>query len=64
MDLFKQLVALNNQIELKKLSLEFYTIDSDDEEEDIEFTKEIREKFIQNYDKTNSRQFKIKNNIN
>jgi len=60
MDLFKQLVELNNQIELKKLSLEFYTIDSDDEEEDIEFTKEIREKFIQNYDKTNSRQFKIK----
>ena len=60
MNLFKWLIELNNKIELEKLSLEYYTIDSGDEEEDIEFTKEIREKFIQKYDKRNNRQFKIK----
>lgn len=63
MDLFKKLVELNNKIELEKLALEYYSIDSDDEEEEIEFTKEIREKFIQKYDKKNNRQFKIKINI-
>jgi|TARA_B110000285_G_scaffold192998_1_gene221759 uncharacterized protein with gpF-like domain len=60
MDLFKKLVELNNKIELEKLALEYYSIDSDEEEEEIEFTKEIRVKFIQKYDKKNSRQFKIK----
>ena len=39
---------------------EYYTIDSDDEEEEIEFIKETRDKFIQKYDKRNNRQFKIK----
>jgi hypothetical protein len=62
MDLFKQLVELNNKIELETLALEYYTVDSDDEEEEIEFTKEIRNKFIRKYDKRNNRQFKIKNN--
>jgi hypothetical protein len=62
MDLFKQLVELNNKIELEKLALGYYTVDSDDEEEEIEFTKEIRNKFIRKYDKRNNRQFKIKNN--
>jgi len=60
MDLFKQLIELNNKIELKILALNYYTIDSEDEDEEIEFTKETREKFIKNYDKTNNRQFKIK----
>ena len=60
MDLFKQLVELNNKIELEKLALEYYTFDSDDEEEEIEFTKEIRDRFIRKYDKRNNRQFKIK----
>ena len=63
MDLFKQLVKLNNKIELERLANKYYTIDSDEEEEEIEFIKETREKFIQRYDKNNNRQFKIKNNI-
>jgi hypothetical protein len=62
MDLFKQLVELNNKIELEKIASEYYSIDSGEEEEEIEFTKEIRMKFIQKYDKRNNRQFKIKKN--
>ena len=60
MDLFKRLIELNNKIELERLANEYYTIDSDDEEEEIEFIKETRDKFIQKYDKRNNRQFKIK----
>ena len=60
MDLFKELVELNNKIELEKLANEYYTIDSDEEEEEIEFINETKIKFIQKYDKKNNRQFKIK----
>lgn len=60
MDLFKELVELNNKIELEKLANEYYTIDSDEEEEEIEFINETKTKFIQKYDKKNNRQFKIK----
>tara|TARA_Y100000992_G_C21150767_1_gene436102 strand:- start:233 stop:418 length:186 start_codon:yes stop_codon:yes gene_type:complete len=60
MDLFKELVELNNKIELEKFANEYYTIDSDEEEEEIEFINETKIKFIQKYDKKNNRQFKIK----
>lgn len=61
MDLFKELVELNNKIELEKLANEYYTIDSEEEEEEeIEFINETKTKFIQKYDKKNNRQFKIK----
>ena len=60
MDLFKQLVELNNKIELNKLLLEYYTVDSDDEEDELEFINETRVKFIEKYDKKNNRQFKLK----
>ena len=53
MDLFKELVELNNKIELEKLAKEYYTIDSDEEEEEIEFINETKTKFIQKYDKKN-----------
>ena len=62
MDFFKQLVELNNSIELEKLSETTYTIDSDDEEEDIEFIQSLREKFINDYLKINNRQFKLVRN--
>jgi len=58
MDLFKQLIELNNKIELDKLSLEYYTIDSDDDEEEIEFIEVTRINFVKKYDKINNRQFK------
>ena len=52
MDLFKELVELNNKIELEKLANEYYTIDSEEEEEEeIEFINETKTKFIQKYDK-------------
>ena len=62
MDLLKQLVELNNSIELHKLSETIYTIDSDDEEEDIEFIQSLRDKFVNDYLKVNNRQFKLVRN--
>ena len=62
MDLLKQLVELNNSIELHKFSETIYTIDSDDEEEDIEFIQSLRDKFVNDYLKVNNRQFKLVRN--
>ena len=62
MDLLKQLVELNNSIELKKLSETTYTIDSEDEDEDIEFIQSLRKEFIDDYLKINNRQFKLVRN--
>lgn len=59
MEFMKQLIALNNKIELDKLVKEIYPIDSEDEEEEIEFTKEVRDKFCNQYNKQNNRQFKL-----
>lgn len=59
MELFRDLVELNNQIELKKLAESIYTIESDDEEEEIEFIHSLRQKFISEYLKINNRQFKL-----
>ena len=59
MEFMKQLMELNNKIELEKLVKEIYPIDSDDDEEEIEFTKEVREKFCKQFNKRNNRQFKL-----
>ena len=59
MDLFKTLIELNNRIELEKIATEKYNYDSDDDEEEKEFIKETRKKFVDNYNKKNNRQFKI-----
>ena len=55
----KQLIELNNQIELNNWSKEIYQSDSDDDDEDIQFTKEVRDTFCKQYDKKNNRQFKL-----
>jgi len=60
MDFFKELIQLNNEIELKKISIHKYTIDSDEEEDDIILIKELRDTFIQEYNKVNNRQFELK----
>jgi hypothetical protein len=62
MDFFKELIELNNKIELTKLSLEYLEIDSDDDDEDIEFIQKQREIFINDYNKNNFRLFKLKKN--
>lgn len=59
MEFMKQLIELNNRIELERLSREIFPNDSDDEEEEIEFTKEVREKFCKQFNKKNNRQFKL-----
>ena len=59
MDLFKTLIELNNKIELEKIATEKYNYDSDDDEEEKEFINETRNKFVNNYNKRNNRQFKI-----
>ena len=57
MDLIKQLIEINNELTLKKISEEKYTIDSDDDEEDIKYIHECRQNFIYQYNKVNNRQF-------
>ena len=57
MDLIKELMELNNEITLSKLAEEKYTIDSDDDDEDIKYIHECRQKFIHQYHKVNNRQF-------
>jgi len=57
MDLIKELMEINNKLTLEKLSKTKYTIDEDDDEEEVEYTKECREKFIDKYNKVNNRQF-------
>lgn len=59
MDLFKTLIELNNRIELEKIAGKKYNYDSDDDEEEKEFIKDTRKKFVNNYNKRNNRQFKI-----
>ena len=58
MDLIKQLIEINTELTLKKISEEKYTIDSDDDEEDIKYIHECRQNFIYQYNKVNNRQFK------
>ena len=59
MDFIKDLIELNNELELTQISKKIYTIDSDEEEDDIEYIKDLRKKFIKDYLKINNRQFKM-----
>ena len=59
MDFIKQLIELNNKIELEKIAKELYQSDSEDEEEEVLFTNGVRENFCKQYDKRNNRQFKL-----
>ena len=59
MDFFKELIELNNKIEVNKLAKETYEIDSDDEEEEIEYILKLRKNLITQYNKINNRQFKL-----
>lgn len=62
MDFFKALLELNTQIEIKKLADKYYEIDSDDDEEDIEYITTEKNNLIINYNKKNSRLFKLTKN--
>ena len=60
MDFFKELVELNNKIELKTLTEKYYEIDSEDDEDEIIEIKTIRTNLVNKYDKNNFRLFKLK----
>ena len=60
MDFFKELVELNNLIELKKLAEKYYEIDSDDEEDELIEINNIRNSLVEKFNKNNFRIFKLK----
>ena len=59
MDFLIELIEFNNQIELKKLAKERYQIDSDDEEDEIKYIRNLRKDLISRYNKVNNRQLKL-----
>jgi len=59
MDLFKELVRINNENELINKAAEIYETESDDEEDDHEFIDSLRRDLINNYLKVNHRQFAL-----
>lgn len=59
MDFLIELIEFNNQIELKKLAKERYQIDSDDEEDEIKYIRNLRKDLISRYNKINNRQLKL-----
>jgi len=63
MDLFKELIRLNNRIEIQRVSENKYEIDSEDDDEDIEYIRGLREDLMKDYDKVNHRQFKLSKKI-
>ena len=60
MDFFKELVELNNIIELTKFAEKYYEIDSDDDDEEIIEIQKYRDDIVQNYNKNNYRIFELK----
>ena len=61
MDFIKQLMELNNIYTLENISKQKFIIENDDSNEDIIIIQNERQKFINQYNKRNNRQFiKIK----
>jgi len=57
MDLFRDLVVLKQEHELKIKSHDVYESESDDDEDEREFIYALRRDFINNYLKNNNHQF-------
>lgn len=57
MDLLRELIYLNQKYSLKNKSIEIYELESDEDEDDIEFIYSLRKKFINSYLKKNNCQF-------
>ena len=60
MDLFRELVRLNNLHELEKKSETVYESDTDEDDDELEFIHSLRRDFINEYLKINNRQFSLK----
>lgn len=61
MDILNKLFAINDKHVLLLIANNLYEIDSDDDDEDIEYINEKKSEFIKNYNKINNRQFKLNN---
>ena len=59
MDLFRELVRLNNLHELQNKSKIIYESESDEDEDELEFIHSLRRDFINEYLKINNRQFSL-----
>ena len=57
MDLFRDLVVLKQEHELRIKSHDVYGSESDDDEDEREFIHTLRREFINNYLKDNNHQF-------
>ena len=57
MDLFREIIYLNQKYKLKHKSIEIYELDEDEDEDDIEFIHSLRKNFINTYLKKNNCQF-------
>tara|TARA_B110000977_G_scaffold96026_1_gene126681 strand:+ start:1271 stop:1522 length:252 start_codon:yes stop_codon:yes gene_type:complete len=61
MDILYNLFEINDKILLNNIATSNYTIESDDEEDEIEYIIEKRELFILKYNKINNRIFRLNN---
>ena len=61
MDILNKIFEINDILLLNNIAEEIYTIESDDEEEDIEDIKERIRHYVKRLDKINNRQFKLNN---
>ena len=61
MDILNKLFEINDTHILSNISNNLYEIDSDDDDEDIEYINIKRNEFIEKYNKINNRQFKLNN---
>lgn len=61
MDILNKLFEINDNNILDNISNNLYEIDSDDDDDDIEYINSKRQDFIDNFNKINNRQFKLNN---
>ena len=61
MDILYNLFEINDKILLNNIATTNYTIESDDDDDEIEYIIEKRKMFILKYNKINNRTFRLNN---
>lgn len=59
MDILNKLFEINDKLFLEKLSDSIYKIETDDEEDEIEYVIDCRKNFVSKLNKINNRQFRL-----
>lgn len=59
MDILNRLFEMNDKLFLEKLSDSVYKIETDDEEDEIEYVIDCRKNFVSKLNKINNRQFRL-----